>query len=347
MDVQKLKSDSGLKSGNGEVVNSLRNFGQAASNNIAETVSMPIDAIAWALRKAGIPNSIVGDKPVMGSDWMAEKGFTRPTQEGVSKMAGDFVGMVSPLALEKNVASQLAGALRNFKPKVGNMFIGESANTWDAVSAAQAKALEKQGKTPQEIWKETGTFKGVDGKYRQEIPDNLMKVNSFKESDNEIKAMGSLGAHEVELNKYMAEKLGKTHGTVSGALNHDPLFSAYPDLSTIRLNATIRPDYPFIARGDFSPKNGGQITLAQKGVTDDAANGNILHEIQHAIQNKEGWQRGGSPEDFGGSFDMYQKLAGEAEARATQARMGMDATQRRAVFPYDSYDVPLNQLITK
>jgi hypothetical protein len=119
MDVQKLKSDSGLKSGNGEVINSLRNFGQAASNNIAETVSMPIDAIAWALRKAGVPNSIVGDKPVMGSDWMAEKGFTRPTQEGLSKMAGDFVGMVSPLALEKNVASQLAGALRNIKPKAG------------------------------------------------------------------------------------------------------------------------------------------------------------------------------------------------------------------------------------
>lgn len=119
MDVQKLKNDSGLKSGNGEVINSLRNFGQAASNNIAETVSMPIDAIAWALRKAGVPNSIVGDKPVMGSDWMAEKGFTRPTQEGVSKMAGDFVGMVSPLALEKNVASQLAGALRNMKPKIG------------------------------------------------------------------------------------------------------------------------------------------------------------------------------------------------------------------------------------
>lgn len=117
MDVQKLKNESGLKGPNSsEMASALRNFGQAASNNIAETVSTPIDAIAWALRKAGVP---VGNAPVMGSEWMAQKGLTRPTQEGVSKMAGDFVGLVSPLAFEKQVASKLAGALRNVKPSAG------------------------------------------------------------------------------------------------------------------------------------------------------------------------------------------------------------------------------------
>lgn len=103
------------KSKSADLASSLRNFGQAASNSVAETVSAPIDAITWALRKAGMPI----DKPVMGSDWMAEKGLTRPTQEGASKMAGEFVGMVSPLAFEKSVATQLAGALRNIKPSAG------------------------------------------------------------------------------------------------------------------------------------------------------------------------------------------------------------------------------------
>lgn len=103
------------KSKSSDLASSLRNFGQAASNSVAETVSAPIDAITWALRKAGMPI----DKPVMGSDWMAEKGLTRPTQEGASKLAGEFVGMVSPLAFEKSVATQLAGALRNVKPSAG------------------------------------------------------------------------------------------------------------------------------------------------------------------------------------------------------------------------------------
>jgi len=44
-------------------------------------------------------------------------------------------------------------------------------------------------------------------------------------------------------------------------------------------------------------------------------------------------------------YGQYQRLAGEAESRAAQARMDMTPEQRRATFPFDSYDVPQNQLI--
>ena len=44
---------------------------------------------------------------------------------------------------------------------------------------------------------------------------------------------------------------------------------------------------------------------------------------------------------------MYRRLAGEAEARATQARMNMDMPQRLATFPEDSFDVPMDQLIVR
>lgn len=127
-----------------------------------------------------------------------------------------------------------------------------------------------------------------------------------------------------------------------------------------------------------------------------------LHELQHAIQDREGWARGGTPEFFektelsypelvkrnyklqdqylrakaNGGVDpdtgltaeslrravddavyrvknwlppeeKYRRLAGEAESRAVQARMNMDAAQRRDVFPLDSYDVPIDQLIIR
>jgi hypothetical protein len=44
---------------------------------------------------------------------------------------------------------------------------------------------------------------------------------------------------------------------------------------------------------------------------------------------------------------QYRRLAGEAEARAVQARRDMTPTQRRDTFPLDSYDVPINELIVR
>ena len=66
------------------------------------------------------------------------------------------------------------------------------------------------------------------------------------------------------------------------------------------------------------------------------------HEVQHEIQRHEGFAKGGNYLDRD-----YHRLAGEAEARATQARMNMDMPQRLATFPEDSYDVPMDQLIVR
>jgi hypothetical protein len=45
--------------------------------------------------------------------------------------------------------------------------------------------------------------------------------------------------------------------------------------------------------------------------------------------------------------DAYQRLAGEAEARAVQKRMDYTPEQRREVFPFDDYDVPRDKLIVR
>jgi hypothetical protein len=46
-------------------------------------------------------------------------------------------------------------------------------------------------------------------------------------------------------------------------------------------------------------------------------------------------------------FDLYQKLAGEAEARATEKRLNLSDEERRKLFPYKSYDVPIKDLILR
>lgn len=108
MDFPQMGNDPNRK----PIVDALRNTAQSASNMVAENVSVPIDAIAWALRKAGVPV----DKPMFGSDWLKEKGVTPQVEEGASKVIGDTIGMISPMGFTKQGAQALiqgAGKLKN------------------------------------------------------------------------------------------------------------------------------------------------------------------------------------------------------------------------------------------
>lgn len=72
---------------------------QAASNTVAGNVSGPVDLLALLLRKAGVP---VGDAPVGGSAWMAQRGLTAPVQQGASQVVGDTLGLLGPKMLRKH-----------------------------------------------------------------------------------------------------------------------------------------------------------------------------------------------------------------------------------------------------
>ena len=45
------------------------------------------------------------------------------------------------------------------------------------------------------------------------------------------------------------------------------------------------------------------------------------------------------------AFGQYRRVAGEAEARAVEKRRNLTDEERRAKFPYESYDVPKSDLI--
>lgn len=79
---------------------------QGASNSAASTVSGPIDALAWGLRKAGLP---IPENPMLGSKWMEEKGFTRPA-EGLAGAIGEGIGNSIPIVAAAK-APQIAQSL--------------------------------------------------------------------------------------------------------------------------------------------------------------------------------------------------------------------------------------------
>jgi len=85
-----------------------KSFFQGASNAAASNVSAPVDAIAWALRKAGVP---VGDAPMGGSDWMRQHGLTAEAP-GASGLIGESVGGVAPIVASAKAAQIAKGLLQ-------------------------------------------------------------------------------------------------------------------------------------------------------------------------------------------------------------------------------------------
>lgn len=86
-----------------------RDFAQGASNAIASNVSAPVDAIAWLMRKGGL-NSLIGDAPVGGSEWMARKGLTAQPRNALAGLMGEAAGMSGPMVAFAK-APQIASGL--------------------------------------------------------------------------------------------------------------------------------------------------------------------------------------------------------------------------------------------
>ena len=123
-----------------QIVNALRNTAQSASNMVAENASVPVDVLAWALRKAGVP---IGDKPVMGSDWMREKGLTAPVEEGMSKAIGDTIGMVGPMGFSKAGSQAIIEGGKKLKGLPVGMSIKDVSGAYpqsEALALAQQRA---------------------------------------------------------------------------------------------------------------------------------------------------------------------------------------------------------------
>lgn len=238
-------------------------------------------------------------------------------------------------------------------------FAGEKAATADLAKRAAAIALEKAGKSREEIWTETGWFKGVDGKWRFEISDDGVDVNRALINDVADGKLDDAMAHEI--------------------LPHDRLFQAYPELAY--LTTQVRKD-----------SGGGSFGANVIEIGTRESRRTMLHELQHGVQAEEGFARGGSPDklvvtlynrivdqirrlidDAGGdlkmatpeirdevarlraqrkmipddNFEAYRRLAGEVEARVVEKRAGMTPEERAARPPWLDFDVAAEQQIVR
>ena len=230
---------------------------------------------------------------------------------------------------------------------------GLKAETADKSALEKAMELEKDGTDSEKIRKETGWFKGYDGKWRFEIDNSELKFKTdieknraaaielakmkVKSAELEEKIVNNT-ATKAEENEYynLDEKMIEYRKGVklSDVINHPKLFEAYPQLK----NVDVYYDISSVNRGVYS-SNGNVIMLNPMHTIDEQKEA-IIHEIQHAIQGIENFANGSNLEywkNLGYSDEeamaMYYNTAGEREARDVSARRDYNAEQRKNIRP--------------
>ena len=140
-----------------------------------------------------------------------------------------------------------------------------------------ARKMEEEKKDAKAIKMATGWERGADGKWRYEMPDAKIKDT-----------MNVGGGHIVK--RYEDDMLWNG-GKLSEVIDAPELFKAYPQLKDVRIETdAIMNDMP--SNGEYNSKT-NTITIHADELK--YMNGILNHEIQHAIQDIEGFAKGGSP----------------------------------------------------
>jgi predicted GNAT family acetyltransferase len=229
------------------------------------------------------------------------------------------------------------------------MFAGRKARTADLAALERAEAMEASGTDRTEIWTETGWFKGVDGKWRFEIDDRKAQLTPKYPRSLEMDKDKRLGrVRNIDETGWQANHLYE-------GLYHPELYNAYRSMGNVGLSF-LPKTAPSLTRENLTAWFSGMLDPETQRLKGNIAFNKdlplqeaeiaVLHEIQHAVQTEEGFAAGGRVAGTGrAAFDRYNRLAGEVEARAVEARAKLTPEQRRARPPWLDYDVPEAQQI--
>lgn len=282
-------------------------------------------------------------------------------------------------------------------PHLLAIFAGPAAKTANKLTLKQAQEMAAKGADNEAIRKATGWFRGPDEMWRFEIPDEGARYLPAA-SEASMPSRTKLAADYFELkgiprikfatgqypdldkealmwadSQLAAAREGAQGAPISTVLKHDALYEAYPELAdTPVLRETLS--------GVGGSYKDGRITYGGAIGGDDRSV--LLHELQHAVQDREGFARGGAPGTVmnevyprmaeinqllpkakGKEYDrlmaemrdlimkaedprsLYHRLAGEVEARAVQDRAVMSTAERAETPPYASQGIPFEDMI--
>ncbi len=174
------------------------------------------------------------------------------------------------------------------KEGMQNAIRQDASNKIIEQSYNKALSMQNNGIDNESIRKATNWFQDKNGDWKFEITDKDMSLNP-----------------KIKL------EAGKTY-ELGDILNHDLLFEAYPELKKYKVEIRERK-----ANGSFNRENKNIVINTKLLNNTKAFEGTLIHEIQHAIQNIEGFEGGTSSKK---SRLRYYNSLGEIEATNTKER---------------------------
>lgn len=179
-----------------------------------------------------------------------------------------------------------------------------------------AKQMEEAKKDAKAIKMATGWEKGVDGKWRYEMPDAKIKDT-----------LDVGGGNIVKRNE---EDMLWNGGKLEKAIDAPELFKLYPQLKDVRINTdAIMNDMP--SNGEYNPQT-KTITIHADELK--YLNSILNHEIQHVIQHEEGFAHGGTPEQVERDFN-----AAKAEWKARSYAFELEEKAKEMGGEYNQSEV--------
>ena len=185
--------------------------------------------------------------------------------------ANDAVDFINALTRDIRTGEEIKGDLTAKSNVIKRQIIGKNANLSQNVrdNLDVARKMEEAKKDAKTIRMATGWERGADGKWRYEILDGTLKIEA-----------------------------GNFEGNLEEILENKELFNAYPDIAKLKVNLSLNGlDNAYYNNSNKNIKvNGSKATTLSL----------LLHEVQHAIQEIEGFEIGSN--QLSVDFDLGLKL---------------------------------------
>ena len=205
--------------------------------------------------------------------------------DGIEIRHDEEFGGTSYVAFDENQIKRATNKNPTKDPDIRFSAGGINAKTADVGRLADAERMEQGGADSETVRRETGWYRGYDGKWRFEIDDSKMHFINHREESRRTWKLDEL-------------------------IRHDALFAAYPELRDYTvLNFGISDDveaafYPGLNRITLDPR----LSRAEKRAA-------LIHEIQHAIQLIEGFTAGATTDYWRGSLKTAEEKQLELRLR--------------------------------
>lgn len=151
--------------------------------------------------------------------------------------------------------------------RLQHSYAGANANGANLESLREAQEMQQAGADMESIRKATGWHEGMDGKWRFEINDSGMQLRTDAANIPNYTTLGEL-------------------------VDAPELFEAYPDMVDLSVTFHTLEDGQ---NGGYSRKFDSIELSRDLKNRPEALLNSLIHEVQHAIQNREGFASGANP----------------------------------------------------